>query len=198
MSIIFVIAYPILVHLAVTLEHWWLHGLALIVLSLGVLYPFLRQGRGWAWLLFILLTGLAMLLASTDTALLALYVPPVLFSAAAGWFFLRTLLHGNTPLITNFASQLRDDMPAEISRYTHRCTVLWTVLLFGMSISNLLLAIFADEVLWSLFANFLNYLILVIAFVLEYVYRIIRFRHLQHPSLSQFIRGMARMDWKSL
>ena len=43
---------------------------------------------------------------------------------------------------------------------------------------------------WSLFSNVLNYLLVVLFFALEYLYRRLRYRHHSHASPLQMIRRL--------
>lgn len=180
------------------MQHWWLHACALLVLSLAVLYIPLRQGRWWAWLVLPVVASVSFAIAWLDAALLALYIPPIVLNATAGWFFARTLLPGKQALITNVAEQIRGDMPPAIARYTRNLTWMWAGLLWCLALTNALLALFAPPEVWSVFANVINYLLVGLMFPLEYLYRFWRYNDYWHPTIWQFIRGLMRIDWKRL
>jgi uncharacterized membrane protein len=95
-----------------------------------------------------------------------------------------------------------DTVTDEICAYARSVTVAWTVIMSAMGVLNLTLALIAepDGVLlllgiqppftvrvetWSLFANFLNYVIVAIFFVAEYTYR-----HRRFPQQRQRYRNM--------
>jgi uncharacterized membrane protein len=64
-------------------------------------------------------------------------------------------------------------------------------------IESVVLAIFAPIEIWSLFTNLLNYLMIVGLFLLELVYRIIRFRRLPSPRyLQQAFKRGELIQWR--
>jgi uncharacterized membrane protein len=52
------------------------------------------------------------------------------------------------------------------------------------------LAVTGPVAAWSFFSNLLNYLLVVLFFVLEYIYRRVRYRHHPHASPWQMIRRL--------
>lgn len=196
---VLVLAYPLLVHLAVILHQPFLQWLALCCLAAIPLYPRLRSGHGWSWLIFTLLAGFLLLLTLAGGGRYALFIPPILLPAVGAWFFGRSLRDGEVPLITRFARASRgDELPAELLGYTRGVTWLWTLTLSGMALLSVVLAAFAPLEWWSLFTNFLNYLILGAIFPLEYLWRRLRFRHLAHPGFAGYIRMVATTSYRKL
>jgi uncharacterized membrane protein len=63
---------------------------------------------------------------------------------------------------------------------------------------SLLLAVFAPMPLWSLFTNFINYLLLAALFPLEYLYRRIRYQHLPHTGFIGYLRDVSRINYRRL
>jgi uncharacterized membrane protein len=128
-----------------------------------------------------------------------LMIPPILLPALGAWFFGRTLQAGHMPLITRMALiERRGILPDELYGYTRRITWLWTLILAGMSLLDAGLAIWATPEVWSWCTNFLNYVIMVPVFALEYLYRRLRYRHLPHPGVVGFIRSIATTNYRSL
>jgi uncharacterized membrane protein len=116
------------------------------------------------------------------------------------------------PLIERIVRALNDgqvhhpDVPA----YARAWTRSWAVLLLSLATLNLLLALLATPsgllhafgitpvpavplAVWSLFANFLNYAIVAIVFVAEYVYRGRRFPRHDYGGFVGFLRRIARL-----
>lgn len=196
---VLILAYPLLVHLAVMLHLPLLQWLALCCLVAIPLYPRLRNGVGWSWLIYFSLVGFLLLLTLAGGGRFALFIPPVLLPAVAAWFFWRSLRTGEIPLITRIARASRGGtLPPELLPYTRGVTWLWTFTLASLTLLSVALAIFAAPELWSLFTNFLNYLILAAIFPLEYLWRRLRFRHLEHPGFVGYIRMVATINYRKL
>jgi len=125
----------------------------------------------------------------------ALYLPPVIINLAMLAVFGGTLLPGREPLITTFHRMtISCDIDPVIITYTHRLTYIWAFLFAAMAVESTLLAVFAPLTVWSLFTNFLNYFFVIVLLVGEYFYRIVRYQHLPHPSLLQFLRNLVKSD----
>ena len=52
------------------------------------------------------------------------------------------------------------------------------------------LALTGPVAAWSLFSNLLNYLLVIVFFVVEYIYRRVRYRHHPHISPWEMIRRL--------
>lgn len=196
---VLVLAYPLLVHLAILLQRVELEWLALCCLAAIPLYPGLRAGRVRNWLALLLAMGLLWSLTRVGGGHYILMIPPVLLPALGAWFFGRTLAAGQTPLITRMALIERGGvLPQELYSYTRNITWLWTLLLAGMAFLDAGLAAWATPEVWSWCTNFLNYAVMLPVFGLEYLYRRLRYRHLPHPGLIGFIRNIATTNYRSL
>jgi uncharacterized membrane protein len=117
-----------------------------------------------------------------------LKVPPVvIYLALAAWFG-RTLLPGREPLISRFASLERGELEPVLARYTRRLTAVWTAFFVAMALLSAALALAADGETWSIFTNGVNYLLMAVLFLGEYVYRRLRYSEFRHASLPRMIR----------
>lgn len=186
-------AYPFLNHLAATRAEprWAALGLAL------VLWVF---SAGSHWMVrsatFAAALAAAWALAAWASAVL-LYVPPVAINLALAVFFGATLRPRHEPLVSRFARMTRGRrLPEELARYTRCLTVAWTAFFLLMAAISIQLAVFASVDAWSLFTNVLNYLLVALFFVLEYVYRRLRYRHHAHLSPREMVRRLR--DYKAL
>lgn len=196
---VLILAYPLLVHLAVILHQPLLQWLALCCLVAVPLYPALRRLEMRAVVMLGVAVAALYALTQLGGARIALAIPPILLPLLAAWFFGRSLRSGEVPLITRFARAMRDDtLPAELVSYTRGVTWLWTLLLCGMALLSLLLALFAAPEVWSLFTNFLNYGILALVFPLEYLWRRLHFSHLEHPGFVGYLRKVATTNYRRL
>lgn len=124
---------------------------------------------------------------------------PLVLNMALCWMFGRTLGQGREALITRFARLIENgDPPLEVVRYTRRLTLVWCLVFSAFAVELALLALLADPAVWSLFANVINYLLVIVVFVVEYGYRRWRFRHRSHLSPLQFLTSLAKADWRQL
>jgi uncharacterized membrane protein len=179
-------AYPLLNHLAAVLDEPRLAalGIALIAWALAT---------GWLSTLAATLAAASVLalllwLAARVPGML-LYAPPVAINLALLAFFARTLRAGREPLVSGFARIERGGaLPSDLARYTLNLTRAWVAFFALMAAISITLAITGPVAAWSLFSNVLNYLLVALFFVLEYVYRRVRYRHHPHASPLQMIR----------
>ena len=180
--------YPILVHLAVLRHSGLLAGLALFLLVLATLYTPLAEGRRGAWLALL---AAAMLLAALSIAGAApwlLYLPPIVFPLVVFGSFAASLQPRRTPLVTAIALRVHGALPPALLRYTRNVTWLWTLVIGGMLAVNLYLSFGDSREVWSWFTNGGDYLLLTSVFLLEYGWRRLRFRDLQEPPFSDYLR----------
>lgn len=180
------LAYPVLTHAAVTTGlaylAWtaWLCIAALVVLS----FP----GR-WGLAGFALLAA-APLVVDADVLL---KLPPVIIDVALAIWFGRTLAPGEEPMISWFARLVRGtELPPDLARYTRWSTVMWTAFFVSMAAVAAALAVLATPQTWSLFTNGIDYLLMGMLFVGDYVFRRVRYRHHEHRPLADVVRTVAR------
>ena len=100
------------------------------------------------------------------------------------WFFARTLKNGREPLITSIARRVHGALKAELEIYTRRITYAWSLFFLLQIVVSIGLYIFASVAAWSLFINILNTPLILLMFVCEYSYRILRYRDHQSSILS--------------
>ncbi len=211
------LAYPLLTHAAVYFHSLALSALAALLLLLVMLAVPLRAGRRWAWLLLLL--GGALLLwfaraTGRQDALLALYAAPVLIYLFLAVYFGRTVLPGRVALITQMALRLHgEDVRdvADVARYTRRLTAVWCGLFLLLATTNALLAVLAKPngvlellgiasplplppTLWSAFANFGSFALVMLLFAVEFAWRRRRFpeQHARYRSLFDFLAHLRK------
>jgi uncharacterized membrane protein len=137
----------------------------------------------------------AVVVASTETVTPAFCYLVVQISVyvAVFWLFAGTLRPGRQPLVTRLARGVHGPLPLEIERYTRRVTWYWSgVLAFMAGLSAALFAL-ASASAWSLFANVLNAPLLVLAFVAEYAWRVLRYPHFSHASMAASLGAFRRI-----
>jgi uncharacterized membrane protein len=121
-------------------------------------------------------------------------VPPVIIAFSLLWVFGRTLLRGRVPLISRIGERMRGELPVPVARYGYWLTAIWALFFMLMGLECLLLGLFAPAFWWSLFANFINYGLIVLLFVFEYPIRRLVLRNLEHSSFIDSLRGSLRLD----
>ncbi|HTF14749.1 MAG TPA: hypothetical protein VK643_08780 [Burkholderiales bacterium] len=186
LAVLLLLAYPVLTHAAVTTGlaylAWtaWLCIAALVVLSLP---------GPWGLAGFALLAA-APLVADADALL---KFPPVIINLALAAWFGRTLAPGEEPMISWFGRLVRGtELAPDLARYTRWSTVVWTAFFVSMAAVAAVLAVWATPQIWSLFANGIDYLLVGVLFVGEYVFRRVRYRHHEHRPLADVVRTVAR------
>lgn len=197
-----VICYPFAVHSSV-FSGSIVPGLVILFLLLALLGLTLLMQHSWfggvsLLALAVLATGVT-LMQGESAGLSLLHMPPVAINLILGLLFASTLLPGRTPLISRFASKVHGGaLDEQTQGYTRRVTQLWVAVFFLMAIESWLLALLASHQVWSLFTNFINYLVVLLVFVVEYQVRIRRLTHLEHPGFFRFLLSLFRMDMRSM
>ena len=187
-------AYPLLNHAAAALgePRWAAVGVALVawVLALGWLRPAAAALAAAGTLAF------ALWLANQFPGLL-LYTPPIVINLALCVVFARTLRQGHEPLVSRFARMDRGGQLApDLARYTRNLTWIWAGFFMLMAAISAALAVTGPLTAWSLFTNILNYLLVVLLFIMEYIYRRVRYRH--HPHVSPWQMVLRLRNYKVL
>ncbi len=199
MPVLLIVLYAVLVHLSVVRDAPLLQWLALVVLCLLPLHQTLLAGRIRAWgLLLLLATGLYGL-THVGGGIYALFLPPVVLPAMVLAVFAPTLRPGQTPLVTRMATLSRGgSLPAELVPYTRAVTWFWVVVLAAQMLTALLLAWLAPLELWSAYTNFGAYAVLALAFAGEYLVRRLRYSHLPHQTLIEYLRSLVQTNYRTL
>ncbi len=186
------LSYPILVHGAVVAERpdWALAALILVagIYLLGAVWRSSSGGIATA----ASLMGLAVVGLFLGERQ-ALFLPPIGMTLLLFLLFARTLLPGREPLVTRIARALGDE-GADIARYTRMVTLVWSAFFLVLTLETLLLALYAPLAIWSLFTNAINYLLVALLMVGEWLVRRQRFRHRTTAGWRQF----GRADWGAL
>lgn len=193
------LSYLVMVHVAALLDEP-LIGVASIVLLLlcctiaSVVSKGLRPSTipwliGCATFLVLLIAGLR---GSHAVASVILF-PPALISAYFLALFGRTLMPGQVPLITRFSRVNFDGaVPPSIADYTRRLTAIWTCMFGLMTVETAMLGAFADLRTWSWWANVINPAVAVSFFLLEHIFRAVRYHDWGHSSPLRTIAIMLR------
>ncbi len=115
----------------------------------------------------ILLIGVSSQAPDLSAKLISLLIYAALFA-----LFASSLLPGKVPLITRMACLLRDIKPLQLNRkaaeYTRMATVMWATFFFLLGLASLWLALFASLNAWSIFTNFIAYILVGLMFLFEF------------------------------
>ena len=104
-----------------------------------------------------------------------------------------TLSRGRQPLCTRFAEVVHGSLTPEEVRYSRQVTLAWALFLLAISLVSSALFFLASIEIWSVFANFLSFPLILLMFVVEYGVR----RHkLPHQKQHSIMDGM-RAYWKT-
>lgn len=209
-------AYPLLA-IAGAVTHRQVFALLALALLLTVLMlPHLLARRVASWLLWSgLLAGL-LLSWRYGFAGLLLEAVPVLINALLACWFGRTLATAE-PLVVRFVVAIegaeRLQQPG-VAAYARQVTWFWTILLGAQALLLTVLLLCADrsgllprfgiasplrvpEHAAALWLHLGCYLLLGLAFLLEYAWRRWRLRHLSHPGLHDMLLQLA-LHWPQL
>lgn len=184
--------YSLSVHFGALSGH---HLPALLVLGGVVSMAMLNKGR---WLLLPVIPVIFYLLWLSESMGNLLLLPPILLNILLALVFGSTLLPGATPLVTQFSQIMKGDLNAKALRYTRQVTIAWVIFFTLMTIEAVLLALYASPFFWSLFTNFLNYLFLLLFFLVEYWLRTRRFKEVEHLGFIKFMLSLTKVDPKCI
>lgn len=200
LTVVLLLAYSLAVHFEVRGD---IHGLAAVILLLSVVACVLvaalrtrRYALAGLWFALLALAVLQLAYGDDDRWLLAL--PPILINAGLMILFGRTLRRGSVPMISRFAAIWRGTLDARTRHYTLRATQAWVIFFALMTLESVLLALFASPPVWSLFTQLLNYLFVMLFFVIEYAVRLHVLSHLEHPGFSPFVRRLLKVEFRKL
>ena len=111
MQMMLMLCYPLLMHTAVLIEQPNLKILALIFLAGSIFYRQLLAGNLLMILVFCGLIGIFLVASQFSFGHLIRYIPPIVIPLIFGAVFFRSLLPGQTPLVTDIGEKSRGPTP---------------------------------------------------------------------------------------
>ena len=196
---ILLLTYPLVLHLGIHFGHLDLVvfylAMLLCIPLLSALFTRKRPGR---WQILAAFLSLFVLILAAGNEQIIVKLIPLAVNGVLLWFFASTLFSGRTPLITLFASLMREDMPPAVRVYTRRATIAWSVYFLLMFILSLLLAIYAPIELWSFFSNVLSYVLLVLMFLAEFMMRRVLVHEHMDYSFTEFVQRLKKVNFRSV
>lgn len=183
------LGYPVVIYL--------LHGYVappqllaglLMLLGLRALASAWVLKRRVAWqvaLAVALFVGAAIVLLALDNVHMRwLRFYPMLLDLAVAAAFLGSLT-GRQSLVERFARAMRHDLPPQGVIYTRRVTWAWGLLMLAVALVSLYTALTGSLQQWSLFNGLLVYVVIGVAFAVEYAVRChLRRRWRRHERLA--------------
>lgn len=182
---------PLLLHLAIMQRS---RALLLLYAALVVLL-FLLRGRMPALVVgvtafFSLVFGALSWYDSTSGANVALFSQTLAYGGGA-WLFGRTLRQGRTPLVEHFANVYhRGAFPDRLRRYTRGVTIMWALLMAVLAVVSLVLGRYGSQQAWSWFTNVISWVLILLAFIVEYRYRVWHIPDFEHAGPIKIARDM--------
>lgn len=128
--------------------------------------------RNFSWVYFLQHAGIYAMLAAT---------------------FGVTLARGRQALCTRFAEMVHGSLAPEEVRYSRQVTLAWALFLLSISLVSAALFFLASIEVWSVFANFLSFPLILLMFVVEFA---VRRRVLPHQKPHGIMDGV-RAYWKT-
>lgn len=104
-----------------------------------------------------------------------------------------TLARGRQALCTRFAEMVHGGLTPEEVRYSRQVTWAWALFLLSLSLVSAALFFLASIEVWSVFANFLSFPLILLMFVVEFA---VRRRVLPHQKQHSILDGV-RAYWKT-
>ena len=189
--------YPLVVHLSVVYKIPFITACLLPVFYFILTRPFSGNQKQVMFksAIFLLLSLIALLsYYYLDHSII--YLPPILIILLILYPFIRSVLPGQTPLISRFYQLTEEGHAPDKMRYTARLTWFWIVFIILLLINTLALTFFAPLEIWSLFTNFINYLLLLAMLILEWLFRMFWFKEWVSPI--GFARQLLSIDQREL
>lgn len=184
------VSYPFLMHYWVLTEQYLQAGIFIVVVVSFLVVKNLYQGHKWLALILCLVT-LSIAASLWFDNKIIIFLPPIIIPLMLAYFFGKSLIGNQPAFITVLAQKLRNTPLEEKEiNYTRKITFLWVVFFILTVFEDIYLAYFTDIMTWSYVTNFLNYILIIFLFVIEYAVRRIVLHDLEHPGFFSFIRKM--------
>jgi len=196
---LFLCSYPIVVHLSIhfTYAAWAVYYIAFFfALPLPL---FLLKSRRAKWLVGLsLLYSILLFWFAKNQSENLLFVQPVIVNLLIFLLFLSTLVDGSVSLIGRITRLIKSDVPDEVMQYCRAVTWVWTCFFLFVAIVSLLLSVYSTIEHWSLFTNFVVYILIGVMFIVEYLVRRIVMKDYIDHSFVQFVRDLKKVDYREL
>jgi uncharacterized membrane protein len=190
-----ILTYALLQHYANTTAGAAPLGAALAITPLLITWLLLARRTPWPRIGVVLAALMAGALLVASWSRIEHSFPLMFMLQEAGVYLIlafgfgRSLMLGQTPLCTRWATMVHGPLSEPVERYTRTVTIAWTVFFVGISLSSVLLYAFAPLRVWSIFSNFLTLPLAALMFAIEYEIRRHRLPWMQRASLADTARA---------
>jgi uncharacterized membrane protein len=166
------LSFPLVVHLSILADNpvWSIYWLAILLL-LHLLKKLSERNALSGGMYTMIAASSILVLIATSGHGGVIYLLPILINLALLVVFARSLLPGEVPLITHFATRMDGALSVTAIQYTRSVTVVWSVYFFAMTVVGVLLAAFAPVEVWSYVVNCLQYVLIPLIFIAEFLVR---------------------------
>ncbi len=193
---IWAILYPIVAHIGIQESKVFLPIVYLTLLAL--LFIYFSKIRSWILsgvLVSIVITA-AFLVIVLGKEYLVIQLVPMLILLTLIFLFFKSLLFGNTPIITTFAACV-DDRPLNSDKkiYTRNVTIVWLLGFVYLAIQNIVAAIWLSIEDWSWLSNTGSYIFISLIMLGEFIYRNKKFKQ-DRISFKTFLVRLSRCRLK--
>ena len=209
---VLLLLYPLVVHIAISIEQiiWAVYFLALLLL-LPVSVSLLKirsKARTLSYALKptkkiwieggLALISVLLLLVADSYAIQLLQFQPILIFGMLFIIFSTSLRHGSMPLISRFAILMTNDASDNVVHYCRWATIAWAVFFLLMLIVSAFLTLYFSLHTWSLFANFISYILIAAMFIVEFMFRRWRLKDHVDYSFIQFVQNLRQIDYRDV
>ena len=188
-----VLSYPFLVHFKMIENNHVPFLIMLVLVGFAGMIKFIRTA-----IILVLMLAVSLLLVNNGGVNDLYFMPPIAINFFVGMIFLNGLRKNQRPVIEKYIEAMEGSVDAEQRRYARSVTIAWVVVLFGLMLESIILSAFFSHEVWSLFTNFINYIILGLMFVVEYIVRLRVFPDRQHMSFVEYMTKLKSISLKSV
>lgn len=189
--------YPLVVHLSVVYQAAFISACLLPLFYLIVAQPFAKTKKfiNTQSIIFFVLSLIA-LLSYYFLDHSVIYLPPIIMISLILYPFFRSVMPGNTPLLSRFYQMTEQQYTPDAMTYTKHVTWIWVIVIILLLLNTLFLTFFASLQTWSLFTNFINYILMLALFIVEWLFRMVWFQKWFSPI--RFIQQLMTIDQREL
>ena len=175
---IWVALYPIVAHIGIQISEILLPIVYLTALILFLIYS--SKFKSWILkgFLVVVVINTAFLMTILGKGHVIIQLIPVLILSTLIFVFFKSLVFGNTPIITQFAACI-DERPldSDKKKYTRNVTKVWLLGFLYMLVQNIVASIWFTVEIWSWVSNTGNYVLIALIMISEFLYRNTKFKH---------------------
>ncbi|HEY3920314.1 MAG TPA: hypothetical protein VGL83_21185 [Stellaceae bacterium] len=196
-AIALILMAPLAIHAAIASAAWTplIVVIPIVQLALvgGIIVMRDRTRLKWLGPLALLLAVVVIWAARAGISLTALPgIPHAIAYATLLCVFGYTLLPDHEAILTRVVNAVRGPLPPALIVHTRRVTFAWCGFFAAQLVASVALYLFAPLEVWSFFINVLNFPLVVLMFVVEGLYRFLRFRDFPMDRLSDITRVVAK------